>query len=186
MYLLSKSNIHLSHTYLLCLYETETWHAVHPALSVTFCMIWFIFPEFNNCYPDPCVNGTCMDGDNTYSCSCFDGYKGTNCERKPNLIVLLHFLSLSGSPYLSFNLLHVYLLNYFLNKLYLNCYSFVEINPECDLITCQNGGSCLFINEANTAVCVCTGIFNGEFCEGITLDIIEHSWICRISLNKIM
>ena len=41
-----------------------------------------IFLEFNNCHPDPCMNGTCMDQDNTYTCSCFDGYKGTNCDGK--------------------------------------------------------------------------------------------------------
>ena len=36
--------------------------------------------EFNNCYLEPCVNGTCIDGDNTYTCSCFDKYKGTDCD----------------------------------------------------------------------------------------------------------
>ena len=35
--------------------------------------------EGNDCYADPCVHGTCTDGDNTYTCSCNSGYKGANC-----------------------------------------------------------------------------------------------------------
>ena len=41
-----------------------------------------MFLGFNNCHPNPCVNGTCMDQDNTYTCSCFDGYKGNDCDGK--------------------------------------------------------------------------------------------------------
>ena len=40
------------------------------------------FPEFNNCHPNPCINGTCEDLNSIYICSCFDGYKGTNCDGK--------------------------------------------------------------------------------------------------------
>ena len=47
-----------------------------------------LFSEFNNCYPDPCVNGTCKDGHNTYTCSCFDGYKGTDCDGKSSELSL--------------------------------------------------------------------------------------------------
>ena len=38
--------------------------------------------EFNDCRPNPCLNGTCIDQDNTYACYCFDGYKGTHCDGK--------------------------------------------------------------------------------------------------------
>ena len=44
---------------------------------------------------------------------------------------------------------------------------FPEINPACADITCQNGGSCLYINEPNNAACICDGDFNGESCEGM-------------------
>ena len=54
----------------------------------------FNFQEFNNCYPDPCVNGSCIDGDNTYSCSCFDGYKGMVCDGKP--CVSLNFVHVTA------------------------------------------------------------------------------------------
>ena len=47
--------------------------------------------------------------------------------------------------------------------------SFLEINPACANITCQNGGSCLYIEEANNTVCACNNDLNGEFCEGINL-----------------
>ena len=52
--------------------------------------------EFNNCYHDPCVNGTCIDGDNTYTCSCYDGYRGTDCDGKLSLHI---FFSLNHSAF---------------------------------------------------------------------------------------
>ena len=41
-----------------------------------------------------------------------------------------------------------------------------EINPGCTNITCQNGGSCLYINETHNAECVCRYGFQGQVCEG--------------------
>ena len=49
---------------------------------------------------------------------------------------------------------------------------FPEINPACANIMCQNGGSCLFINETKNTLCVCIDNFNGEFCEGIPITLI--------------
>ena len=43
----------------------------------------------------------------------------------------------------------------------------LEINPACSQITCQNGGSCIYISEISNAVCSCYRNFAGEFCEGI-------------------
>ena len=37
------------------------------------------FPEVNECFVRPCENGFCTDGDNTYTCTCDDGFKGVNC-----------------------------------------------------------------------------------------------------------
>ena len=39
-----------------------------------------ITDETDECSPNPCDNGgNCTDGDNSYSCECADGYKGTDC-----------------------------------------------------------------------------------------------------------
>ena len=37
--------------------------------------------DINDCSPNRCLNeGTCIDGVNSYSCSCVKGFNGTNCE----------------------------------------------------------------------------------------------------------
>ncbi len=33
-----------------------------------------------NCIPHPCHFGTCTDGVDTYTCSCFAGYEGDDCK----------------------------------------------------------------------------------------------------------
>lgn len=44
-----------------------------------------VFLTFNlgvdECESDPCMhNATCVDGFQSYSCTCLPGYNGTNCE----------------------------------------------------------------------------------------------------------
>ena len=38
------------------------------------------FTDINECGSSPCVYGTCTDNVNSYTCTCDDGYTGTNCE----------------------------------------------------------------------------------------------------------
>ena len=43
------------------------------------CMVC-IFPDIDECHSDPCAhNGTCIDGVNSFTCSCAEGYMGLNC-----------------------------------------------------------------------------------------------------------
>ena len=44
---------------------------------------------------------------------------------------------------------------------------FIEINPACASVTCQNGGTCRFIDDTSPSVCFCASGFVGEFCAGI-------------------
>lgn len=37
-----------------------------------------------SCLPDPCVHGTCVDGVNSYYCSCETGWSGVNCDLNIN------------------------------------------------------------------------------------------------------
>ena len=37
--------------------------------------------NIDECEPSPCLNGgECTDGDNSYTCSCSNGYSGSECE----------------------------------------------------------------------------------------------------------
>ena len=37
--------------------------------------------DINECDPNPCQNeGTCVDGIDSYTCTCVAGYTGINCE----------------------------------------------------------------------------------------------------------
>lgn len=38
----------------------------------------------NNCQPDPCHHGTCVDGIASYTCNCEAGYTGYRCENQLN------------------------------------------------------------------------------------------------------
>ena len=108
------------------------------------------------------MNGTCIDQDNTYTCSCFDGFKGTNCDGK-----LSHFC---GSHLCFICLYYVFQA----------CSILPEINPACSNITCQNGGSCVYINETSNAICVCFNNFAGVFCEGITIRKFGYQFLINV------
>ena len=49
--------------------------------------------DINDCKPEPCIHGSCIDGINSYICSCNIGYSGTNCDegRKTCFIYLFCF-----------------------------------------------------------------------------------------------
>ena len=37
-------------------------------------------PDVNDCQPNPCMNnGQCVDGANSFSCSCTHGFTGDDC-----------------------------------------------------------------------------------------------------------
>lgn len=40
--------------------------------------------NINNCKPDPCHHGTCVDGIASYTCNCEPGYTGYRCENQLN------------------------------------------------------------------------------------------------------
>ena len=36
--------------------------------------------DINDCADNPCINGKCTDGIDSYECTCEPGYQGQNCE----------------------------------------------------------------------------------------------------------
>ena len=48
-------------------------------------VIWWQFlksfcSDIDECAPNPCQHGSCLDMVNGYTCECCPGYKGTNCD----------------------------------------------------------------------------------------------------------
>ena len=45
------------------------------------CRILFIVSDIDDCPGHDCQNGgTCVDGVNTFTCNCADGYDGNKCQ----------------------------------------------------------------------------------------------------------
>jgi len=43
--------------------------------------VFLMFPDIDECNSSPCVHkGTCIDGVNSFTCSCVEGYTGRDCE----------------------------------------------------------------------------------------------------------
>ncbi|XP_078618167.1 uncharacterized protein LOC144885875 isoform X1 [Branchiostoma floridae x Branchiostoma japonicum] len=40
--------------------------------------------NIDHCAANPCVNGDCADGVNSYTCTCYPGYEGINCDKDIN------------------------------------------------------------------------------------------------------
>ena len=49
--------------------------------EITVSILSKFLVDINDCSPEPCQNGaTCIDDVNQYTCSCDEGYEGTDCE----------------------------------------------------------------------------------------------------------
>uniref|UniRef100_A0AAY4EBS0 Vitamin K-dependent protein C n=1 Tax=Denticeps clupeoides TaxID=299321 RepID=A0AAY4EBS0_9TELE len=45
---------------------------------------WTVYKDGNQCIPNPCVNGNCVDKFQSYECLCFHGYEGKHCNQREN------------------------------------------------------------------------------------------------------
>ena len=62
-----------------------------------------LFLAISKCASSPCHNGTCVDGDNKYTCICNRGFTGTNCDQgeKSDLTLQCKWLRINSNNLLT-------------------------------------------------------------------------------------
>jgi len=84
------SNPHLSlhtSTTVLLSYTSIPLHCRHQCL---YCLSIPFITDINDCAPNPCMNGAaCVDGINSFSCTCLPGYQGALCDIGIRLFLVL-------------------------------------------------------------------------------------------------
>ncbi len=86
--------------------KDNTVAADHPSLTV--CYSTFT----DDCAPNPCLNGgSCADGFNSYTCTCINGYTGTNCQIPPvcpgNLVAQPSWYNSTAGSLDAFSIIHI-------------------------------------------------------------------------------
>ena len=90
-------------------------------------VIQFFDPDIDDCSSNPCHNnGACIDGVNSFTCTCAAGYSGTNCDGKGMLLI-----NLVNVPNAIYN--YLYKLNYNLHYFDLKIKSFLWSHPTSTL-----------------------------------------------------
>uniref|UniRef100_A0A8D0G7V2 Notch receptor 3 n=1 Tax=Sphenodon punctatus TaxID=8508 RepID=A0A8D0G7V2_SPHPU len=109
----------------------------------------------DDCSPDPCHHGTCLDGIASFTCSCTAGYTGYRCE---NQINECHSNPCQhGGKCIDLNGFHCLCPEGWAGT---NC----DMNRnECESNPCQHGGSCT--DYVNGYRCKCKEGFQGTYCQ---------------------
>ena len=68
----------------LCCYKTRRDTLVCPLM---------LSADIDECASNPCVNGECTDGENSWECTCVVGYSGYSCEGMQFVLVALFISS---------------------------------------------------------------------------------------------
>lgn len=165
---LEKSNITLYQNNYLGLFSHEFSYSIAGGY-VCHCVPGFrgenCSENIDDCDPDPCFNGTCVDGINNYTCDCFHGFEGRHCEVEIDECDRYHPCQ-NGST--CSNTVGDYVcdcLPMFGGK---NCS--VELMG-CVNNGCQNGATCIpyLVSEAEHRYnCTCAPGFYGRNCEHVT------------------
>ncbi|XP_078658415.1 uncharacterized protein LOC144903853 isoform X5 [Branchiostoma floridae x Branchiostoma belcheri] len=133
----------------------------------------------DDCCGATCLQGTCVDGVNTYTCNCNPGYEGYRCETNTN--------DCRGvTCYNGGNCVDG------VNRYTCNCNSgyegtHCETNTnDCRGVICQNGGTC--VDGVNRYTCDCNPGYEGTHCETNTNDcrgvVCQNGGTCVDGVNR--
>ncbi|XP_048097416.1 vitamin K-dependent protein C isoform X2 [Alosa alosa] len=61
---------------------------------------WTVYTDGNQCEPNPCINGTCMDKFQSFECLCHPGYEGRYCNQHNHACgrILIHKSAFNTGP----------------------------------------------------------------------------------------
>ncbi|KAJ8978001.1 hypothetical protein NQ317_004546 [Molorchus minor] len=121
---------------------------------------------FDYCLTEPCMrHGTCVSGQNSYTCVCLPRYTGKNCEidlgnpceKTPP--VCKNSGTCKAEPVGDFTCVCA---TGFTGK---RCEHELKVHPLCSHNPCLNGGSCDYDFEEDQVECHCKSGFAGQNCE---------------------
>jgi hypothetical protein len=140
---------------------------------MNFCILVLVDP----CDSSPCENnGTCVNTENTFKCTCTEKYEGATCGNKGLFVknVVILFFHLNQQLLFSLILPLFWLLFFFwlestraivflFDWLIVYIY-FYSVNP-CEVNPCLNGGECLSDLSEFTTSCTCPDGYEGDTCQ---------------------
>ncbi|XP_060527208.1 protein crumbs [Cylas formicarius] len=121
---------------------------------------------YDYCITEPCMrHGTCLSGQNTYTCACLPRYTGKNCEidlgnpcdKRPPLC--------RNGATCSSDAAGDYLCTCAPGFTGRRCESEIKIHPKCKINPCLNGGSCDIDPDTDAIYCLCRPGFSGPHCD---------------------
>ena len=119
--------------------------------------------NIDDCFPNPCQNGFCLDKVNSYTCICPPGYNGMNCEVRNNVCASSPCLN-GGTCQEEMNSFSCACTQGFTGD---NCQTNTD---DCSPNPCQNGGICE--DRMDSFICNCQNGFTGATCSKCLLVII--------------
>ncbi|XP_060567655.1 uncharacterized protein LOC132726360 [Ruditapes philippinarum] len=125
--------------------------------------------EYNldECDPNPCSNGAaCIDGDNSFTCVCLTGFKGTYCEQRNRADTCSQVACSAGRGCID---------NYITNTRYCLCnegwyfddsFKVCRVNTKyCENYDCGTDGQCITYDGGYHLTCHCNVGYGGNTCQ---------------------
>ncbi|XP_063971397.1 fibrillin-2-like isoform X3 [Lytechinus pictus] len=119
--------------------------------------------NIDDCSPDPCLNGVCVDGVNSFSCNCTTGFTGDTCQTE----LCGSNACQNGGTCANANTGQCSCVTGYTGNM-------CEINiDDCSPNPCENGGSCT--DGLNSFTCSCPTAFTGITCQTDVDECVDSS-----------